>query len=252
MNVIVSSTPMRSSPSSDACLETECLFGEKLEILDNFKEFVYCKLLTDNYHGWVEKKSLGYSNHITHRVLSIRSYVLKEKDVKSNYLYYLPLGSRLHVKSIEDEWAEILVPQKNNTISAYLPTNHIIEINKRVKDWVSIAEELVGTPYKWGGRDSKGLDCSALLQLSYENNGEIIPRNTMEQRKIKKKIITDINKLERGCVVFWDGHVGIMVDKKNCLHSNAFHMKTVIEPIEKINLRNGDKNKIILLLDLNS
>ena len=59
-----------------------------------------------------------------------------------------------------------------------MPNNHVIKINEKQKDWVNIAERLVGTPYKWGGRNSVGIDCPALLQLSYQVYGELIPRNT--------------------------------------------------------------------------
>ena len=56
MNVIKPSIPMRSKPDQTSSLETECLFGETITILDNYQDWYYCKLLTDNYCGWVQKK----------------------------------------------------------------------------------------------------------------------------------------------------------------------------------------------------
>ena len=53
----------------------------------------------------------------------------------------------------------------------------LLDYNHKVKDWVVMAEQLEGTPYRWGGRDTIGIDCSALLQLSYQTYGEMIPRN---------------------------------------------------------------------------
>ena len=61
---------MRSKPSKISELETECLFGESLTILDKHKDWYYCKLLTDNYPGWVQKSNLGKMNPFTHRVVS--------------------------------------------------------------------------------------------------------------------------------------------------------------------------------------
>ena len=43
-----------------------------------------------------------------------------------------------------------------------------------------------------------------------------------------------------------------MVDKFKCLHANAFHMKTVIEPLTKIINRMNSQNKIIKMLDFNT
>ena len=39
---------------------------------------------------------------------------------------------------------------------------------------------------------------------------------------IEKKNIKNIDDLKRGCVIFWEGHVGIMIDNLNCIHANAF------------------------------
>ena len=40
-------------------------------------------------------------------------------------------------------------------------------------------------------------------------------------------------RIEKGCLVFWDGHVGIMLDENNILHSNAYHMCVQTEPLNK-------------------
>ena len=40
------------------------------------------------------------------------------------------------------------------------------------------AEALIGTPYRWGGTDRSGLDCSGLVQLSYAEAGLHVPRTT--------------------------------------------------------------------------
>lgn len=242
---------MRSKPIENSSLETECLFGEELEVFDVHQEWAYCKLLTDNYCGWIHKSCLGYLKKPNYRVLSIRSYVLSKKDIKSNYIHYLPIGSKLHTNRIDDDWAEISLSTQHNYQTGYVPSKHIVRVNHIVKDWVNIAEQLVGTPYKWGGRDSMGLDCSALIQICYETFGQNIPRNTKEQSNINKEIVTNFNKLERGYVVFWPGHVGVMVDKTNCLHANAYHMKTVIEPLNDIKVRIGEKNKISKIINLN-
>ncbi len=37
--------------------------------------------------------------------------------------------------------------------------------------------------------------------------------------------------LRRGDLVFWKGHMGVMLDAENLLHANAFHMQVAIEPL---------------------
>ena len=250
MNIINSSVFMKSEPTETSHLETECLFGEKVEILDESLDWVYCKLNTDSYHGWLKKEGLGKTKKPTHRVITNRTFVYADKNPKSNYLLYLPLGAQLVVNNIQSEWAEISL--YNNKIQCgYVPSKHIVSLDHKVKDWVAIAALSLGTPYKWGGRDTIGIDCSALLQLSYQTYGENIPRNTSQQIKLKKKHIKNVDDLKRGCVVFWKGHVGIMIDKFNCIHANAFHMKTKIEPLNQIISRIAKDSDISKMMDFN-
>lgn len=251
MNIIKPSSTMRAFPNNNSMLETECLYGETVNIIEEKSEWFYCKLINDSYCGWVKKNTLGILKPTTHRVLSKRSFLYYENSPKSNSIHYLPMGSKLSVKSIVNNWAEVYLSNKHNLKTAYVPQKHIVNINDKIEDWVSIAEQLVGIPYRWGGRDTLGIDCSALLQLSYEAYGEKIPRNTIEQVKINKPIIKKISDLRRGCVVFWERHVGIMIDQLNCIHANAFHMKTIIEPLNIIIKRMEKENDIVKMYDFN-
>lgn len=250
MNIIKPSSPMRIKPKHTSGLETECLFGEIVEILDINMDWYLCKLVTDNYVGWVHKQDLGYLPLPTHRVISLRSFLYESKDIKSYFILYVPLGAQLSIRRIEDEWAVVSLSEKNKDI-AYIPIDDIVALDNVIYDWVGIAELCLSTPYKWGGRDTIGIDCSALLQLSYQTYGQIIPRNTSEQVKLKKTTLKKIENLKRGCVVFWKSHVGIMTDKINCIHANAFYMKTVTEPLINIINRLDKNHGIIKMMDFN-
>ena len=251
MYIIKPSSPMHVRPNNKSGLETECLFGESVKILKKKINWYYCQLLTDNYCGWLKKKDIGYLLCPTHRVISTRAFLYSDKDIKSLIIDYLPFGAKLHVKKIEHGWAKIFLSNAYKTKIAYMFSKEIISIVEIKKDWVSTAEQLIGTPYKWGGRDSIGIDCSALLQLSYQTYGHDIPRNTIDQIKINKKNIIDLEKIDRGFAIFWEGHVGIMVDKLNCIHANVFHMKTVVEPLKEIISRMGNKNPIKKIMNFN-
>ena len=251
MNIIKSTTPMRSINDDNSSLETECLFGEKVKILEVYSDWVKCRLSTDNYCGWIKKSDLGNIEKITHRVLTPRTYIYKDASPKSNVVMHLALGSQLYIEKIEAEWAETCFWVNNIIEFGYVPTKHIVEIDHKISNWVAVAQSLEGTPYKWGGRDTVGLDCSALLQLTYQTYGEILPRNTSDQVNLEKLNVTSIDELDRGHVIFWKGHVGIMVDRLNCIHANAYHMKTKTEPLFDIINRTNKDNQIIKLMDFN-
>ena len=69
-------------------------------------------------------------------------------------------------------------------------------------DWVAVAEQLMGSPYRWGGRASTGLDCSALVQLSLAVAGKAVPRDSGPQHAIGYAL-DETDELQRGDLVFW-------------------------------------------------
>ena len=90
---------------------------------------------------------------------------------------------------------------------------------------------MIGTPYRWGGRDSMGFDCSALVQLSLGAAGQKVMRNSGDQEKTIGRDLDHIDDLARGDLVFWKGHVGIMADGQRLLHANMHHAMTAIEEL---------------------
>ncbi|MDC0092734.1 NlpC/P60 family protein [Alphaproteobacteria bacterium] len=229
--VIKSSSPLYLIPRRNSQLISECLFGEHLKVLKKNKNWYYIQLLTDKYKGWIELSNLSLPQNNNYRVIANRTNIYTKPNIKSNISFYLSLGSMLNVTLIDDLWATVSYQIKKKNFIGFVPTNDIVKKKGKVSDWVKIAENLIHTPYKWGGRDTLGLDCSALVQLSLQTYGLEFPRDTNLQTKINFLKIKDRQFLKRGMLVFWEGHVAILLDKENIIHANAFHMKTEIEPL---------------------
>ena len=112
---------------------------------------------------------------------------------------------------------------------------------RRAPDFVEMAERFIGTPYLWGGRTRLGIDCSGLVQLTLEAAGISAPRDTdMQQAELGEEVaIPDVlDGMQRGDLIYWKGHVGIMADSVTLVHANAHHMQvaaeTLPEAIERI------------------
>ena len=218
------------APRDDAGLDTQCLFGECFTVTDDAGDFYHGTLLTDGYRGYVPKSGLmPYIADATHRVIVPRSLVTCGSDIKSGMLFGLSLGVLVTVldkgDKEQDEIARIQTPQGNG----YMPRRHLVPCDHVAKDWVSVAESLLGAPYGWGGRDSGGLDCSALVQLALQGGGIAAPRDSGPQAAELGDPIADGEPLMRGDLIFWKGHVGIMQDAANLLHANAHHMQVASE-----------------------
>ena len=239
--VITPSAPMRHGPDRMSGLETDALFGESVIILDEEASgWVRVRLETDGYEAWVERTMLGELPPPTHRVMVARSLITSGRDIKSPSLGYLPMAAQISVLDHDDEVAEITL---THHAKGYVPLHHLMTVDTCLDDWVLSAEQLMGTPYRWGGRDSIGIDCSALVQLALSGSSIPSPRNSGDQEKNLGRTMAEHSVLARGDLIFWKGHVGIMQDSNNLLHANAWHNMVMSEPlshaVERIMDRDG-------------
>jgi cell wall-associated NlpC family hydrolase len=92
-----------------------------------------------------------------------------------------------------------------------------------------VAERFVGAAYLWGGREAEGVDCSGLVQQAMLACGRACPRDTDLQAALGAPVAP--GALRRGDLVFWRGHVAIMVDPARIVHANGHHAATVTEPL---------------------
>ena len=130
----------------------------------------------------------------------------------------------------------------------YMIARHLAENDQFVSDFVDAARLFLGAPYLWGGVQSDGIDCSALVQISMMAAGLSAPRDSdMQMAQLGTALsFDDFADLTRGDLVFWQGHVGIMVSEFSVLHANAYHMQVVEEPFWKTAMRIGTTGQDIL------
>lgn len=87
----------------------------------------------------------------------------------------------------------------------------------------STALSLRGAPYRNGGVDPGGFDCSGLVKYVFEQHGVSLPREARQQFTIGKSV--DTSSLEPGDLVFFTtvapgpSHVGILVGGDQFIHA---------------------------------
>ena len=233
-NIIRTTSAITKTCDQDEALISEALYGEQVIFLDQSKQFILIKLLTDSYIGWVSKDTLGDLPVSNHRVLIPRIFVYMLPSIKSKVINFLSIGSKIFAIKHSEKWFQVKIFNNNKVIKAYILIDDLVNLNHRVEDWVSTAQSLLNTPYRWGGRNTLGMDCSALIQLSLQTIGFTMPRDSNVQQTISSNEFNGLASLKRGSIIFWKGHVGVMIDEDNFLHANSFHMNTIIEPIRDI------------------
>lgn len=80
-----------------------------------------------------------------------------------------------------------------------------------------------GAPYREGGVDPNGFDCSGFVRYVYEQHGVRMPRLVRDQFRVGKSV--DRDRLEPGDLVFFStvtpgaSHVGIMIGGDQFVHA---------------------------------
>jgi len=222
--VVVPATPIRKAPDAGAEQLDQALFGELFDVLETAGGFAWGQARRDGYVGYVAEDALGeVGESATHWVSALRTYAFAGPSIRAAAFGPLSMNALLTLDGQEDG-AFVHAPGVG-----WIARRHLRLVGETPTDFVEIAEQFLGTPYLWGGRDSLGLDCSGLIQQALFACGRACPRDTDQQAGLGRA--APGNALIRGDLVFWKGHVGVMLDGARLLHANAHHMAVAVEPL---------------------
>jgi NlpC/P60 family protein/dipeptidyl peptidase-like protein len=211
---------LRAGPSDEAAQDSELLFGEQVTVYEDKNGWAWVQSKNDLYVGYLRADSLGDTMAGTLRVSALMAPVFLNADLKTAVRDMLPMNAVVPVLSRDGDYV--------NIGTGFVHQRHLA--TEAEKDFVSIAERFLGAPYVWGGKTVAGLDCSGLIQTALQAVGNTAPRDTdMMEKTLGEEI--EIYEAKRGDLIFWKGHMGVMLDESRLLHANAFHMAVAIEPL---------------------
>ena len=232
-HVVVAVAPLHPVPSHDADLDTEALGGEAVQVFDVKEGWAWCQLAGDGYVGYMPVNMLAKDvpPKGTHRVAVGETFAYQEPTARSKPLRSWLFGSTFTLLGTSDDFFELAE-------GGFVGRQHVEAVDVIEPDYVATALALLGAPYLWGGKSVRGIDCSGLVQLSLLRAGIACPRDTdMQARELPGNLaISDrsLGALQRGDLVYWPGHVGIMIDDRQMVHANGTNMSTTIEPVMQV------------------
>ena len=216
------------------------MHGEEFAVLDVAGDWAWGYCLHDNYLGYVRFAELGDDFDATHIVSAAATLLVVAPSAKARVLARYPMSAQLLCGS-PSECGNYLACE-----NGFVPRAHLSEMGSVAASPADLAEQLIGTPYSWGGRSGDAIDCSGLVQLVFGLKGIMAPRDADMQQADFGADLPDSAMLQRGDLVFFPGHVGIMADAENIIHANGSAMAVSVEPLADATARFAEHDEPML------
>lgn len=225
LTCVAAGAPIFSAATATSEAISELLRGETFHALDVMTDWAWGFCGHDGYVGYISRDALDVLETPTHRINVESAPLFSAADIKAPIVDHWPGGAQFTGEAQGDFIA---------CAEGFVHARHAESADVKASDWVAIAERYLGQPYIWGGRGHRGIDCSGLVQVALGQLGIAVPRDTdLQCEGIGAPIDSDA-VLERGDLIFFPGHVGIMTDARTLLHANAYWMSVVKEPLADV------------------
>ena len=248
---------MRAEAREGAEQNTQILFGETFDILEEQPRWLRVRLHLDGQEGWVDAKMatpMSQAEFKTYRadyssaamVAMPMAYAVSENNGQTipltagtrlaKYCITSPQESSTTVHRTLDR-AELFTAQGREIkigrfevlgvrfrIDPSMVISKSLDLNEQ--NLLQAVRFFLNIPYLWGGKNAMGMDCSGFTQVIMSLFGKPLKRNASEQAEQGRKI-ADVSKVHAGDLLFFDHedgkicHVGIAIDSERVIHCSG-------------------------------
>ena len=212
------------NPNTKSELVTQLLYGDTFKILNKKKYWIKIKNNSDNYKGYIIRKNFPTNQKYTHKIYCLSSKLYSKPSFKFKIKKKLSFGSKIKVTEKKGKFYKF--------DNLWIEKKNLKPKNYKTKNIFSFVRKFINVRYKWGGKFHEGIDCSALIQLLINFNNKYCPRDAKDQIKYFKKKVK-LEKIKKNDLIFWKGHVAIVLNQKKLIHAYGPYKKVVIMPIKK-------------------
>lgn len=192
----LASFPVRESFSHKSQLVTEILYGQLFSVIEEKESWKKIKIVADGYEGWIEFNHNFLSEDLE---LTVANFYSTINTQKGNVFIYP--GAELSKSDLQN-----------------------LNYQNSFSDIISLAKSYLNTPYLWGGKTSRGIDCSGFIQVLYATQNISLPRDACQQADIGVTINFE-DKREGDLAFFLNEngkiiHVGLVIDQNCIIHAS--------------------------------
>ncbi len=231
---------LKRAPSATSETVSQGLYGERLTITESVGGWHRVVNHRDGYEGFVTADAIATANEAsTHQVVVRNTLLFESPDIKSSVETGLPFSSEL-----------VLSGERHGSFSAttagaFVWSGHCAPVGRPAEDDLVLAAQklFTGTPYLWGGRSPHGCDCSALVQLAAHACGLSLPRDSEDQEVALQQRVSPAGR-RRGDLVFWPGHVALLMEPETLWHATAHSLNVCREPVADVIDRAGEPSSV--------
>ena len=203
---------------------TQLLYGDTFKKLEQKGSWIRIKNDSDNYKGYIRNKKFNLNDKSTHKVYILHANLYLKPNEKNKIKKKLSFGSKVKITNQSSKFFKF--------DKFWIKKNSLKKINFKTKNYFKSINKFINVKYKWGGKHFTGVDCSGLIQLFLNFNNKFCPRDTKDQIKYFKKKIK-LDNIKKNDLIFWKGHVAIILSKNKLVHAYGPLKKVVIMPIKK-------------------
>ena len=219
-------------------VSTQLLYGDTFKKLKRKGTWIKIKSDKDNYRGYIKNRKFQSNQKNTHKVCDIFANLYSLPQKKYKLEKKLSFGSRVKITQREKNYYKFDI--------FWIKKKSLEKINLINKNPFKKIKKFTNIRYKWGGKSFSGIDCSALVQVFLNYNNRFCPRDAKDQMKYFKKTIK-LKNIRKNDLIFWKGHVAIVLSKKKLIHAYGPFKKVVIMSVKKTidRIRTTAKLKVI-------
>ena len=210
--------PLHEKASFNSSCLTEMVYGDSCKILNSEDSWIFVEL-NDGYQGWI-KNFYGFKSESKKDYAHIIAFPNENGFFHPKY----PFGAKLMKKR---------------------PGSIAIDYRISINSITKILSNLLGVPYKWGGKTTLGFDCSGLVQSVFQLCKVNLPRDSIDQWQFLENYETNLNNTKKGDLHFFGrngkvSHVAISCGDLDFIHSQGYVKK------ESLDKKNPSFNQSLL------